>query len=540
MIHTNPSGSSTRGPRRRGVAMMLVLISLAVATIITSAYVASRDNSSLIGQNVVASAGAREAAISGIELGVAILQTESEWRFNHMDGRLLEAFPLDGGEFDLDLIDAETDMPPTEETRIVELTSTARVDGIAETATAVAEIFGGGEDAGSIDIDLSEFGVFASDKLRMENFATINRWSSSPLAGLGNGINVGTQADTAGTIELIGDAAAIDTTVFTGPSPSGSLVQNAGGPSINVMSLLDVIPMPDPPSAPFVAPSSPSLSDLDINGGTSTVSPSPVLEISWLRIRNSGKLTLSGDGGITMNGLQLSRGSQLLIDGNVELAVHGMFEVDDSSIELLPGATLRVYVDGALSITDGYLGDGPFDPVTDLDTTGDARWMEPERLVIYSMPTISPLTQWKVNGASVVKGRLYAKDLMYLELRHTSAFYGNVVANEVRILEQAAIFYDHTLDSGNGYTIPNSGVFDEFDHIMAALLSLASLDTADVQAAADAMNVAITNGLETLDGTGASAVVEEEPEGPGPTPRPLLVEYEITSIGGDSSAWEGT
>jgi hypothetical protein len=217
-----------------------------------------------------------------------------------------------------------------------------------------------------------------------------------------------------------------------------------------------------------------------------------------------------------------------------------MFEVYDSSIELLPDATLEIFVEGALNVTNGYLGDGPFDSATDMDTTGDARWMDPDRLTIYSMPTISPSAQWKLFGGSVVKGRVYAKDLQYVELRHTSAFYGNVVADEVRVLEQAAIFYDHMLDSGNGFTTAGSGVFDAFDHIVPELLALTSLDAADVQAAADALDVSVTTGDSTYDGDGVVTTLpaDGDDDGTEPTPRTLRVEYEITSIGGDRSAWE--
>ena len=55
---------------RRGIAMMLVLISLALATILASAYLASRDNSLAIGRNATASAAARWAALSALEIGV--------------------------------------------------------------------------------------------------------------------------------------------------------------------------------------------------------------------------------------------------------------------------------------------------------------------------------------------------------------------------------------------------------------------------------------------------------------------------------------
>ena len=42
------------GTKRRGVAMLLVIMSLAIASTLTFSYLASRDNSAIIGQNVTA------------------------------------------------------------------------------------------------------------------------------------------------------------------------------------------------------------------------------------------------------------------------------------------------------------------------------------------------------------------------------------------------------------------------------------------------------------------------------------------------------
>ncbi len=53
-------------PRRRGVAMLLVIVSLMMATIMATAYLASRDNSAAIGQNIASAAAARWSATTGL------------------------------------------------------------------------------------------------------------------------------------------------------------------------------------------------------------------------------------------------------------------------------------------------------------------------------------------------------------------------------------------------------------------------------------------------------------------------------------------
>ena len=79
---------SNMPPNRRGIAMLLVMVSIAVASILASAYLVSRDNSLAISRNSVAATQARWAAMSGLEMAIAILQTKTNWRTNHIDGML--------------------------------------------------------------------------------------------------------------------------------------------------------------------------------------------------------------------------------------------------------------------------------------------------------------------------------------------------------------------------------------------------------------------------------------------------------------------
>ncbi|MDP6601968.1 MAG: hypothetical protein QGH76_06690, partial [Phycisphaerales bacterium] len=65
---------------RRGIAMMLVMVAILVTGGMALAYFGSRDNSIAIGVNVEAAARARVAAESGLDLAVAILETDSDWR----------------------------------------------------------------------------------------------------------------------------------------------------------------------------------------------------------------------------------------------------------------------------------------------------------------------------------------------------------------------------------------------------------------------------------------------------------------------------
>ena len=89
---------NTRTPRRRrGMAMLLVMICMATATILASAYLASRENSPAIAENVQNTAAARWSSLSGLEMTVAMLETEFDWRTHAAnDGMLLSDHPMGG------------------------------------------------------------------------------------------------------------------------------------------------------------------------------------------------------------------------------------------------------------------------------------------------------------------------------------------------------------------------------------------------------------------------------------------------------------
>ncbi|HIN09677.1 MAG TPA: hypothetical protein EYM64_03780, partial [Phycisphaerales bacterium] len=66
--------------QRRGIASMLVMVAILVTGAMAVAYFGSRDNSIAISRNVEASTRARVVAESGLDLAVAILQTDADWR----------------------------------------------------------------------------------------------------------------------------------------------------------------------------------------------------------------------------------------------------------------------------------------------------------------------------------------------------------------------------------------------------------------------------------------------------------------------------
>lgn len=528
----------------RGIAMLLVLISLMMATILTMSYVASRDNSTAIGDNVANSAAARWAADSGLDVGVAILETQSTWRTSHVAGKLVSGFPLSGGTFDLDVMDVQTGFPPTDKTEYVRLTSTALVNGLQQ--QAVAEAYAPLNPGTSVDVDLSEFAVFAGNSLDMQNQSIITRWPMAPLSSIGRRLLIGTKATGASSIVLGGTAASVDATVFAPPSASNSLISNTASPPVKKTALLDPIPLPAPPSSGVTAPLISLNPDLTMNGGTALVVANS--HYRNVELKNNAVRTIKGNiTTISDQDYKINTGSKLVIDGAVKMVIFGGLIMDTGSIELKPGAKLTMFARGAaggqpVEIKDGYIGDVRGNSIR--DNSGKASWMDPNRIQLYSSAPSGAAGEWRLEANSVVKGNIYAPQASQVSLRNTSALYGRVAARVVQMRDSAAVFYDHTLDSRTGYSNPKSMIFKSDGHIQPAVASITTLDASSLQTLADSLLVTVTSvvdGVLGLLGIGPTSPPVNTPPvvaANDPTPRPVPVDYHIVSYGLPVSSWE--
>ncbi len=525
---------------RRGIAMLLVLISLMMATILTTAYLASRDNSTTIGDNVASAAAARWAADSGLDFSIAILETESAWRTSHVNGRLLSNYPLAGGTVNVDLVDLETGLAPTSSSEYVRMTSTALVDGVNQTSIADCRVPLTTGDV--VDVDLSEFAVFASQKLTMTNKATIARWPMAPLSKLGTRVLMGTQATSAASMMLSDDSAAVDTTVFHGPGASNTLVTVANSQPPESASWLDNVPMPASPSTGVTAPLAVSLSPNLTQASGSAITNA---NTRWknVTLSNNSVRTLRGNiTAITDEDLNISSGAKLVIDGKVKLVVFGDTIMDQGSIELKPGATLTMFVRGrtatAMNLKDGFIGE--LRSTGNRDASGKAPYMDPERVLIFSTPAASA-TQWKADKNTVIKASLYAPDPTAVTLNKQSAVYGRIATKQLAMTDDAALFYDPGLNDLAGYTPAGGAMWDTSSRLKNEFKTLASLDASALQAVADVAGTVVfslTKSTSNYTPTSTAATTPDAVAPTDPTPRPIAVDYTVVTFGNALDSWE--
>ncbi len=513
--------------QRRGVAMLLVILALTMATILSVSYLASRDKSAAIGANIASAAMARWASQSGIDYGVSILQTETDWRTDHIGGKLIDDMPLGDAEVDLDLKDAVTSGPPSEKTEYVEMTSTATSDGVESVSIAIAFV---PLDYGDVaTVDLSDFAVFTTDTISLNDDSIITRWSSSPESALTPGIAVGTQSVAASAITIDDNASMVDTSVLYGPGASPYLVSVTNDTTVQEVQLLDQIPIPVPPTYPV--DTTPSASTAFNAVAPTTVNADARFTTVDIAATNDqvtlqGPMTLVSESDLTVNA-----NTGLLIEGDVTLVVlDDLIMRGQSFIELAPGATLKMFVSGDFDLLTGYIGDQRPDHNV-YDTSGAAPYMDPQRVQITGDTTAKV---WSLKGFSLIKGSIYLPNSTQT-IEGASAIYGRVTAHSLELSQNAALFYDPALDSGNGFATPQSRVYDAAGNIRPEFLSLAKLDDADLT------TLAINENLLILAKGEAYGTPPADPPATPPhlaTPRPVPVEWTMVSTGLDSTSWE--
>ena len=186
---------------QRGIALLMVLITMAAATTLVMGWLAVQDTSPLVGRNAVRAAQARATAHAGLELAVAILETDAPWRTAHQDGWLFQDHALASGVVNVRLWDAMSNpqSPPDDGTTSVLVESTATVNGLTQVTSAQATVH---PFDGSTPGMLDGLALYADNSMYLAGSTRIRNWrggSGRRLLGIGT--------DEAGSIVLQGASA---------------------------------------------------------------------------------------------------------------------------------------------------------------------------------------------------------------------------------------------------------------------------------------------------------------------------------------------
>ncbi len=473
--------------RRRGVAIVLVMVAVAAAAVIGSAYIASQLNAPQIVGNVNSGIEARYIADSGADLATAIMECETfDWRTAQAGGVLVSNLPVGRGSVTIVVKDSQGSNPDsTCEYPVIVSKGTSgsmkQFVGMQVHAPrpSVAET--------NVDVDLSEFAAFGAASIDVMS-GWIARWPASPDASIGLPVKIGTNATTAGAIRIADSTCAPDAIGYLMTSaPLGTITDARNGPapirrgstSKTEPVLLPAPPTPDFSAIKWASPRGPNVtSDTTIFRNSDRRHTSLTVDGAVLTVDLGGGHRTVGISGP----LSINNGGVLSIqNGSLDLVVQGAFNVFNGSVlELGPGVTLRLFLGSTVSIDNSIIGLPKSElPGSRQAKDGLARYYDPSLCTIYRINSINSvdlnlldlddaaawlwsdntIKSWFINQTSLVCGRIYGHSKVDLSIDNQSAVYGNAVARSIVVANASAIYYDHCLDDNLGYTNPDSALY---------------------------------------------------------------------------------
>ncbi len=505
---------------RRGVALLLVLISLGAAGALASFYLISQENSVEIGDNAGTASASEWAARTGAELGLAVLQTDQDWRTAaSVDGRILKDVALGDAIVTVRVTALDGEPPRDDDTDLV-ITSVADIDGMTSTRQLVVELNPDASVEESIDEELGEFGVYALEGITLDADGLITVWSRNPRERVNTPANVGAGFALTSDLSIDLTSEIQRSTLFVTNSATSGLqeltqdVRFQGG---------GVIPMDRLPAAPALIP--PTLRDLPVvwdedtrmNLGIGIV----MIGGAWrnVTVENGTEAVMTDQlfGQYRVESLTLSEESQLTIDGDVELLVMGDLVVeDDSAVHLADeSSSLTLYLMGNMQVADGGVGVDPaIAAMDDLSVHALDSYTDPRRVRILSVSSVSgglAEPSLVVDDNAIMLASIHAPTAR-MEVSEDAVFIGRATTRCLSVNNGGAFYCDPAIGVETGFTNLEGPLYAN-----GALLE----ELADAMATwDDAM------GVEALKAHLMSYYTEPTPEGAGvsagpgaPTPR---------------------
>jgi len=136
--HTHKKGTVPikRSHHRRGAAMLLVLIAVAVATILALSFLAAQRPTAVVASNIDRKAKARQIAESALKMAIDYVNEDADWRTDKTSGTWMADASLDGGTFTLTGIDEADGDLADDNTDVVTLSVVATYQGVTHRVSA--------------------------------------------------------------------------------------------------------------------------------------------------------------------------------------------------------------------------------------------------------------------------------------------------------------------------------------------------------------------------------------------------------------------
>ncbi|HVX85327.1 MAG TPA: hypothetical protein VH253_11135 [Phycisphaerae bacterium] len=402
--------------RRRGVAMLLVMVGLVVCSILVAGFLSTQGTSIGIAHNERDAEVARNYAQSGIDMCYWLIVNRSDWRTGMAPGPWLSGYPVGSGTVSVTAADGDgTGTFADDPTQPVILTSTGTCNGRSFTLSASVTPTGGGT--------VFRGGSFTLGQLILHNTAAIDSFNSSvaPYNILFPGSNALFSSNYSGSGALTMDGLSLFRGSFIGGPTSllGSIVQSILGllipTSVSTESQLYIPGRIVPPNT----------TGLTTYGAKTMLTNGPLAAGEYTSVSNTKVMMLNTSGTYHITGnLVSSAGSISVPDG-----VNAVVEVDGNTslgaINVSGAGTLTLYVSGTSTLA------------ASVNVAGGAA-----NFRIFGMNTATNITL-KGTGTSVT-GVIFAPQAS-LYLTDSAKLFGSAIAHDITADKTSAIHYDEAM-----------------------------------------------------------------------------------------------
>ncbi|MBL0927253.1 MAG: hypothetical protein IBJ11_06320 [Phycisphaerales bacterium] len=448
-------------PRRRGVAMMLVMVTLAVAVVMTGAALTAGDASPALGENAAKTVAAEWAAQSAAGYAVRVLEENSDWARYGPGGTIANNLAMGAGAVSVAATNlAGRGARPSD--RELLITARATVDGTSVTVQRRVSVIPAGTVNEAIDPMLGEFAVFARQSLRLLDTARIEVWPASPEADTMAPVRLGTGFASAGDLTLSTSSSLKSAALYVDQTASTAL---KALPSTTMFVEGAALPLAVPAVSATLPPVWTSLPTVNL---LTTLARGATANPSWgpgrygdVIVRDGAVATLSGSttgepARFSVNRLRIDTSAVLRISGNVELAVRSDLELRNlSAVELAtPDSKLTVFAAGNVEVDNSALGLDRSIARDASRTPAPIAYRSPNEVRILTLDPssgglLSPTV--RVSNRSIVLGVVHAPAASII-VNSASAVLGRATAAAFELSGGSCLLYDPKLDSRVGFT----------------------------------------------------------------------------------------
>ena len=407
---------------RRGVALVLVLIALALSVLLASTFLDSRQGSVPMADGLAAASRARRAANSGLELALATINRNDDWVNRHANGVFADNLDIHGVKVRIELTDLDTDAPPTTLTRACLIDSIANSNGV-EIRTQ-SEIPVTPTDR-SLDLNFGEVALLAETEIRLNGESALVPWLSDQRTMNSNPVVMGTLNGNPDDVHIGQHAIAVDGITLEVDERTTRI----SGPTAGTRAIPDALPS-------IVAATIPETNE--------SLGPKVILKgehagdihATEIRVPAGNELRITGDSILKSQGaFNVEPGARIIIEnGKVVFDAQKRMKIKNATIEKADGAELivvsrkQLVIDGSTFRPCGidicpHGNTPPTSAVEDIRILGDP---DSESVI-------------RIKGQSLLMASINAGNAD-ISLRDSTVLYGRVHGKEITLTDQTVVY----------------------------------------------------------------------------------------------------